>query len=197
MKLNFSKYALAMFAMILFAGSIPADNASASTAKTPVYRFYHFASGSHFYTTSNSEKERVIKTMSDKYRYEGNKFYGWQSGNAPHRVPVARFYKIPTKTHFYTISPTETTRLKKDKNFRYEGIAYYGQNDVNTDEELSDSEFYGQCPLWRYYNFRNGTHFYTASLSEAIRVDDTMSDRYRDEGVSYLVWQSNCLNDYL
>ena len=197
MKINRIKITLAVLAAVMLTGALSPVNVSASTAKSTIYRFYHYKSGSHFYTTSNTEKERVISTMSGIYRYEGSKFYGWKDGNSPHRVPVQRFYKKTTKTHFYTISSTETARLKKDGNFRYEGVAYYGQNDINDSAEISDDEFYGQCPLWRFYNFTNGTHFYTASLSEAARVDGDMSHKYRNEDVSYYVWSYNCLYDYL
>lgn len=163
------------------------NNAYASTSKVSVYRFYHYSSGSHFYTTSESEKERVITTLSSKYRYEGYKFAGWKSGNSASRVPVERFYRKTTGTHFYTVSPTESARLKRQSDFRYEGVAYYGQKDITDTDDWE-----GQCPLVRFYNFTNKTHFYTTSYTEAENVILFMDDRYRYEGLSYVVWDGWC-----
>lgn len=166
----------------------PAQEASAANfSKITVYRFYHYKTGSHFYTTSESEKERVITRMASTYRYEGYKFAGWKSSDGQSRVPVERFYNKNTGTHFYTISPTESARLKNTSNFRYEGIAYYGQKDFTATDDV-----YGQCPLVRFYNFKNKTHFYTTSYTEALRILDTMDDRYRYEGLGYVVWDGNC-----
>lgn len=125
--------------------------------------------------------------MSSKYRYEGYKFAGWTSGNSESRVPVARFYNLRTSTHFYTVSPTETQRLRQTSGFRYEGVAYYGQRDFTASDDID-----GQCPLIRFYNFRNGTHFYTTSYTEADRIVWTMDDRYRYEGIAYIVWDGSC-----
>lgn len=162
-----------------------------STGKIPVYRFYHLASGSHFYTTSETEKERVITTMPSKYRYEGFKFAGWLSDDGAERVPVARFYNQNTGTHFYTASSTETQRLKSTSGFRYEKIAYYGQSDY-VDNDSGGNDYMGQCPLYRFYNFHNKTHFYTASSSEAYRVITDMGSKYRYEGEAYIIWYQYC-----
>lgn len=194
---SFKRIVVASIIAVLGMSFVPYQPVEAySATKVPVYRFYHYKTSSHFYTTSHTEKERVITKMKGTYRYEGEKFSGWKNSDGDYRVPVSRFYRLSSSTHFYTISPSETARLKKDKGFRYEGISYYGQKTVSSDAP-NDYEFYGQCPLWRFYNFTNKTHFYTASLYEAADVATNMSNKYRDEGVAFYVWKNNCLYDYL
>jgi hypothetical protein len=41
----------------------------------PVYRFYNFRKGVHFYTASEAEKNNVVATLSSTYRLEGVAFY--------------------------------------------------------------------------------------------------------------------------
>lgn len=177
-----------LFSILILAGTLlPSFDVGASTSKVAIYRFYHYSTGSHFFTTSESEKERVITQMASKYRFEGYKFAGWTDGNSESRVPVARFYKKSTGTHFYTISPTETSRLKQTSGFRYEGIAYYGQKDFTATDDID-----GQCPVVRFYNFTNGTHFYTSSLTETDRLSSYMYDKFRYEGIAYIAWDGAC-----
>jgi hypothetical protein len=45
----------------------------------PVYRFYNTATGTHFYTISESEKTSVIQHMPS-FVYEGPKFYAYTEG---------------------------------------------------------------------------------------------------------------------
>ena len=42
---------------------------------SPVYRFYSFKNKAHFFTASESEKDRIISRSSDRWRYEGIAFY--------------------------------------------------------------------------------------------------------------------------
>ena len=44
----------------------------------PVYRFYRPKGGSHFYTIDADERDRVQKTYSRVYTYEGVAFYAFQ-----------------------------------------------------------------------------------------------------------------------
>src|SRR5450759_3352672 len=49
-------------------------------------------------------------------------------------------------------------------------------------------------PVWRFYNMRNGSHFYTADPAEMARVQATLSSIYRLEGVAYNVNTANPAN---
>ena len=42
----------------------------------PVYRFYRYDTDSHFFTSSELEKDNIVNNLSDNYRFEGIAFYG-------------------------------------------------------------------------------------------------------------------------
>jgi hypothetical protein len=61
--------------------------------------------------------------------------------------------------------------------YRYEGIVAYVDG-----SQQSDS-----YPMYRFYNYRQGVHFYTANQAEATYVNDKLYGTYRYEGVAYYV----------
>jgi hypothetical protein len=90
----------------------------------PLHRFYNVRTGTHFYTASTAEKDKVVATLSSSYRYEGVAYY------VSSRVggqPVHRFYNVRTGTHFYTASADEKAAViaKLSSTYRYEGPAFY------------------------------------------------------------------------
>ena len=94
----------------------------------PVYRFWSSQSGSHFYTISEAEKNKLINTLAYFWTYEGVAFYAYAPGRQPADTsPVYRFWKRSDNTHFYTIDPRERDKLVSQFSaiYTYEGIAYY------------------------------------------------------------------------
>jgi len=49
--------------------------ATTSVDTQPVFRFYNFKKGVHFYTASAAERDSVISHLSKTYRYEGVAYY--------------------------------------------------------------------------------------------------------------------------
>lgn len=94
-------------------------------------------------------------------------------------MPVYRFYNVKTGMHFYTASETEKADVvaRLSSVYRFEGVAYT----INTDDAKNST------PLYRFFNMKNGVHFYTASATEKDRVIATMSGTLRFEGTAYLV----------
>jgi hypothetical protein len=92
---------------------------------------------------------------------------------------VYRFYHRQNGTHFYTASEAEKNNVQNTLSgtYAYEGPAY----GVNT---ASPSNM---RPLYRFYNRRNGTHFYTASEAEKNNVQNTLSGTYAYDGPAYKV----------
>ena len=92
---------------------------------------------------------------------------------------VYRFYNLRTGTHFYTISAEERNMViaKCPTIYRYEGVAYTS-NPMNSSNNR---------PLYRFFNMKTGSHFYTASHEECGRVIALWPTIYRYEGVAYLV----------
>lgn len=144
----------------------------------PVYRFYNYSLGTHFYTASVAEKASVIATLSRIYLYEGPAYGVNPYTNAS---PLYRFYKPSTGTHFYTASEAEKSSVQARLShiYRYEGPAY----------NVSLTPGAGRIAAWRFYNVRNGTHFYTASEAERNTVINTLSHIYRYEGPAFFIGQ--------
>jgi len=153
----------------------PATAASAVPNPTPVFRFYKLTDGSHFFTNNESEKAQV-QTRPDIYRYEGIAFYS-DPTQVTGTTPVYRFYNYRQGVHFYTSNYSEyqTVLTTAASTFRYEGVAYYAYA----------SQVANSLPVFRFYKFMQGVHFYTNNAAEAANIKATASSTYRDEGISY------------
>jgi hypothetical protein len=144
-----------------------------------VYRFYNASKGTHFYTASGPERDSVIRGLWSTYRYEGVAYsVGSSASNSQN---LYRFYNVRTGTHFYTASEAERTNVatKLGATFRYEGVAY----------QVSPGPVAGGTAVYRFYNRRAGTHFYTASDAERNTVMATLGGTYTYEGTAFYVGQ--------
>lgn len=141
-----------------------------------VYRFYNKKQGTHFYTASESEAQRVSSRLKSTYRPEGVSYHAFKSGGAS-KSGLFRFYNRQKGTHFYTISPSESQRVRNSMThiYRYEGVAYYVGSGGDSRAQA----------VHRFYHRRQGTHFYTISSTEAQRVKSRLASTYRPEGVAY------------
>ncbi|MEI8081233.1 MAG: hypothetical protein WCI74_05250 [Actinomycetes bacterium] len=92
-------------------------------------------------------------------------------------LPVYRFYQKKNGSHFYTSDPAERDNViaKYGAVYKFEGEAY----SVNRANPANNA------PLFRFYNKKNGSHFYTASVSERDRVLATLSATYTYDGPAY------------
>lgn len=142
-----------------------------------VYRFFNLRAGVHFYTASEAEKQNVIETLGNVYRFEGPA-YTINLANPNNTMPVYRFYDIKAGVHLYTADPVERDHVitALGNVYRYEGPAY----NVST---TSVNAF----PVYRFYNLQAGVHFYTASEAERINVQTTLYRVYRYEGPAFYV----------
>jgi hypothetical protein len=94
----------------------------------PVYRFWSGALSAHFYTSKESEKNKLIDNYSHVWTYEGVAFYAFPAGLQPSDTnAVYRFWSDTLNCHFYTISETEKNKLITNYShvWTYEGIAWY------------------------------------------------------------------------
>jgi hypothetical protein len=147
-----------------------------SAERSPVYRFYNTATGTHFYTSSLTERN-YISTTYPQFTYESIAFYSYGS-SASGTSPVFRFYNTRTGTHFYTISPLERDNvLSAYPWFSYEGLSWHASPISST----------GATPLYRFYNNVTGTHFYTVNLTERDFVMKSYP-QFSYEGIGYYVW---------
>jgi peptidoglycan/xylan/chitin deacetylase (PgdA/CDA1 family) len=94
-------------------------------------------------------------------------------------MPVYRFYNVRAGVHLYTADETEKNTVQKNLSsiYRYEGVGYW----IDTSDPVNSS------PLYRFYNFRQGVHLYTADETEKKAVQKNLSSTFRYEGVAYKV----------
>ena len=153
-----------------------AKAAVAGDPRVAVFRFLNTVTGTHFYTASVEERDRIIATLPSLH-YEGPAFHA--SGRAATALsPVYRFYNSAAGVHFYTISEDEKNHLIAHlPQFIYEGPAYYASK-VAGENMLK--------PLFRFYILSKGVHFFTASSAEADSIKAHLPD-YQYEGIAYYV----------
>jgi hypothetical protein len=149
---------------------------AASNVATAVYRFFNTNTGAHFFTMSIAERD-YVKATYPFFSYEGTAFFAYPSAD-PTLSPVYRFFNKVTGTHFFTISSAEKDHVIATwpAIYAYEGIAWH----ANTTQSA------GWVPVYRFFNTRTGTHFYTNSAAERDNVIATLS-WYSFEGIGYYV----------
>lgn len=144
----------------------------------PVYRFYNVRTGTHFYTPSDAERDTVINTLGYTYNYEGVAYTTRATRNTQ---PLFRFYNRRTGSHFYTADATERDRVITTLGYiyTYEGETY----------KVSPGDDGTKAPVWRFYDRRTGSHFYTADATERDRVITTLGYIYTFEDVAFYLGQ--------
>ena len=181
----------AVIVILLAAALIAPVTASAIPAPTiTVYRFYNQSTGTHFYTASVDERDYVMATWPDLFTYEGPAFYLYSDAIDQARIepqgvslapttPVHRFFNVKNGSHFYTISADEAAMVlaKYPEVFRYDGVGFNAY--------LEQTEYLPLQPVHRFYNLKNGAHFYTISAEEKSLVQLYYADTYRYEGVAF------------
>ena len=149
----------------------------ATAVRIPVYRFYNGRTGAHFFTTSTTERDNVVATLSPPFSLEGEAF-SVASAFSPGLSPVHRFYNTQTGVHFYTISEAERANVVATlPQFNYEGVAYHASQVAGA----------GFIPFYRFFVPSQGFHFYTANESEKDNIIANLAATYSFEGVGYYV----------
>ena len=120
----------------------------------------------------------MIQRWSNVYSYEGVAYWVNPSANTQ---PLYRFYNRTSESHFYTASPQERDHVIAawSNVFTYEGETY----------RVSPVAAVGAVTVYRFYNLKNGSHFYTASAEERDAVIAQWPGVYRFEGPAYWLGQ--------
>ena len=140
-----------------------------------VFRFFDSNYGTHFFSSSTSEKDLIVGTRPDLV-YEG---VGLQSvdpaSNDPNAAPVFRFFDSSYGTHFFTSSVDERDSVIASRpDLLYEGTGFIEHNV----QQASD------IAVYRFFDTRFGTHFYTADPGERATIVATRPDLI-DEGTGF------------
>ncbi len=165
--------------MVMFLG------ASAS-ALEPVYRFYNVTNGTHFFTPSAEERDMVVSRWPRVFQYEG---VAYSTEATVGTVPLYRFYSQRSASHFYTASTDEAAMITAiwPGIFSLEGRTY----------SVSPTGIDGWDPVYRFYNVKTGSHFYTASAEERDLVIAKLSMTYQYDGVAFHVADSGIMPNAL
>ncbi len=96
---------------------------------------------------------------------------------SPGRRSVYRFFKTTLGSHFYTINGAERNSIISSlPEYSYEGPAFYTYPTASGTPGLS--------PIYRFFNTRNGSHFYTINASERDSIIANLP-HYSYEGISW------------
>ena len=134
---------------------------------TSVHRFWSEQNQSHFYTTSEEERDFISATYEDHvWRYEGVAFRGGSTLGA-NATPVYRFWSNEFQSHFYTSSEGEKTLVEADPYWELENIAWYVDADTKG--------------TYRFYSESSRSHFYTSSAQERDSLSTNSDWTYEGE----------------
>jgi len=93
-------------------------------ATYPLYRFYQYSNGCHFYTADPAEANSLMGNGA--YHYDGIAYKVSMTAPNPGSL-VYRFYYIPNGSHFYSADLAEVNRIiaTLGSTYRYEGPVFY------------------------------------------------------------------------
>lgn len=140
-----------------------------------VYRFFNTVTGSHFFTTNETERNNIIAT-NPLLRDEGIAFTASDTA-ATGTSPVYRLFNSSTGKHLFTVTESERDNAINNLGFVLEKIEYYATTS-------SDTTSGNTTAVFRFLNTTNGSHFYTASTTERDNILATLP-QFTLEGVGY------------
>ncbi len=145
-----------------------------------VYRFWASATGRHFYTASEREKDKLITQYSNVWTFEGVAYNAASSKTDSRMLPVYRFWS--GQAHFYTIDEAEKDKLitQYSNVWKPEGIAFYAYPEGAEPPECR--------AVYRFWNKTNGTHFFTIDETEAYKLMTKFGNVYTYEGVAFYAY---------
>ena len=148
-----------------------------------VYRFWSPKNDTHFYTIKESEKQKLIDKFSSVWTFEGRAYNACATQSHEHLVPVYRFWSAKGGTHFYTIKESEKDKLVQTMSnvWTFEGVAFYAYAAGTQPPECK--------PVYRFWNAKGGTHFYTMKESEKEKLLNQYSSVYAYEGVAFYTYE--------
>ncbi|MDE5758547.1 MAG: BspA family leucine-rich repeat surface protein, partial [Allobaculum sp.] len=146
----------------------PSIPATPSVVRKPTYRFFNTITGEHFYTSSEAERDELMK--DSRWNNEGQ---GWISPETSDFL-VYRLCNPNTGEHHYTTDKNEYDTLQT-YGWEQEGIGFY-----SADPQVSDI-----AVVYRLFNPKAndaGSHHYTMNEQER---NTLVNSGWRDEGIAW------------
>jgi hypothetical protein len=124
-----------------------------------VYRFVDHDTQGEFYTTSELERDSLIKN-EPSYELKEASFLSApepeSSAEMAGVTPVFRFISSDTGAYLYASSAEELAVMDQNFDYSFGGIAFYGY----------ETQEAGTVPVYGVYNSQLDANFYTASVNE-------------------------------
>lgn len=139
------------------------------------FRFFDTRDGGHFFTNSEAERDQVLATRAD-LKLEGVGFQSFADDRVAGAEEVYRFFSTRDGGHFFTTSEAERDQVLATRaDLKFEGVGFY---EFETDQGEDTSAVY------RFFDTRDGGHFFTASETERDQVLATRAD-LTFEGIAF------------
>ena len=150
---------------------------------TAVYRFWSPVVNAHFYTTSASERDKLIDNYSDVWTYEGPVYHACKTPYYAGLTPVYRFWSGILGSHLYTISEQERDKLIYEWShvWTFEGTVFYAYPEGLQPPECK--------PVYRFWNYVDGRHFFTMLESERDKIINEFAHVFVDEGIAFYAYE--------
>lgn len=131
------------------------------------FRFFDKNEGGHFFTTNINERDTVLATRPDLVLESGG-FKAFDDAQVAGTAPVFRFFDSKDGGHFFTISTTERDQVLSTRpDLKYEGVGFY---------ESQASQGANTDAVYRFFDTKDGGHFFTSSVQERDTVLATRPD---------------------
>ena len=152
-------------------------------SRLTIHRFWSPATGAHFYTANEEEKESLEANYADVWIYEGIAYYALPNDAEPNSAPVYRFWSDKLAAHFYTIDEKEAQLLINEYAglWTYEGVCWYA---FLPDQQPADT-----IAIHRFWCNTSGRHFYTASEAEKDALVQDYSETWIYEGIAWYAYE--------
>jgi hypothetical protein len=153
-----------------------------SSALVPVYRFWSPTTGKHFYTISETEKDKLVSQYADVWTLEGPAYFAYNRASDPNLLPVYRFWSEKFGNHFYTIDEKEKDKLINQYSdvWTFEGPKFYAYP--------AGQQPAGTKPVYRFWSDKLGAHFYTIKETEKDKLINQYADTWTFEGVAWYAY---------
>lgn len=154
----------------------------APAGAVPVYRFWSPILKCHFFTASESERQKLLNDFAAVWTPEGIGWYALPGANNPSVLPVYRFWSPVLSSHFYTLRESERDKLLEQfpDVWTPEGIAFYAFPE--------GAQPVGTNPVYRFWSEQLDCHFYTISETERDKLINNFLDVWISEGVAWYAY---------
>lgn len=150
-----------------------------------VHRFWSKSMGSHFYTGSETERNKLIYSYPDVWAHEGVAYLALVDDSDVNASPVYRFWSKTLGGHFYTADPDEYNKLVNQYAdvWTDEGVAFYAYAEESAPPET--------IPVYRFWSNRYDHHFYTSTETEKQKLIDNYPLDWTYEGIAWYAYPSD------